>query len=435
MRPVTLDGRTLGTVAIALIGAGGCTDLPCSFQQDCPVGFFCNQAEGACSFECLSANDCPEPDTPNLRPICSNQGRCVVEPRSPRVVIREPFEGQVFPPGTESLRVSGRAETTAERLQIEVEAVGRGACIGRVLRRDTVSNPQPGRRSDVVFLIDDVPLPPGPADLRVQVRAGVGQQESLIRVSSACEGCPEVRIDQPEPLASVRERILPRLEGQVAGHQGGDGFWRVTDAQGQVFDGPLPIEPSTGAFRVDDLPLFAGVNAIEVKAPGPVAEGRCAVSVVAPQASEPGLRGVLTWDTDGSDLDLVFVAPDGSLADGRGLLSARFASMEGEVLDDFDGRGPELLRVQPEAPGIYGLAVEALTDGSASGSSALLRLLDAGRLLTVPPLGPRFLSAERGDVWLVGTLEVPEDGGAVRFDSVDRLVSVRSLPSEPPADW
>lgn len=424
MRSVTLCS------ALAL-GVGACSNLPCDRQEDCPIGYTCSPVSSTCTFECLSASDCPQVAQPSLRRICSNRGQCTVAGRPPRVFIREPFEGQVYGPTQQSLQVSGRTETSAAEVRVRVESQGLGACSGRLVRERSFQNSEPGRPTDVLFLVDDIPLLPGPADVVVTVDAGLGRREEFIRVVSDCQDCPQVRIDRPTRRDPVVEPVLPVLSGRVDGAAGQAGFWRISDSNGQVFDGPLRLDAS-GRFELLRLPLFGGINDVQVRVPGPNADGRCGVSVLAPLDASEGLRAILTWDTADTDLDLVLVGPEGSLAEGRSLLSARFSQLPGVVRDDFDGFGPEFARTEL-ADGVYGVAVEALTDGDEVGSTALVRILNDGRLLTVPPAGPRFLSARRGDVWLVGQVVVEQ--GEARFETVDRLESIRTVPQTAPAGW
>lgn len=407
-----------------------CDNLPCTLQSDCPIGYFCSRQQGQCTFECLEATDCPAASRPTERAICTNEGRCALSGRPPRLIVREPAFGQRFAPGAETYRVSGRIETPADQIRVQIESKGQGACGGTVIEELSLSNPTPGFLSEVPFLIDDIALTPEPVDVEVKVSIGVAERVERIQIDATCESCPQVEIAQPLPRSAVVGLQLPRLQGRVEPRPSSPGFWRITDRSGQVFDGRLEFD-GFGRYEQRALPLFAGVNTVQVRAPGSGDDGRCAISVITSEAVENGLRSVLTWNAD-SDLDTVLVAPGGSLARGEGLISPRFFDPDATVDDDFDGFGPEVLQA-PVEPGTYGLAVEAITDGSGSGSTALLRVLVDGRLITVPPAGPRFLSAERGDVWLAGLVQVGES--SAQFVPVDRIVSLLDLPDAPPEDW
>lgn len=431
--------RTAAPV-VAFIGAAlplGCEGLPCRTNTECPVGMFCDAVARHCDYECLAATDCATPALPGRRPICTNEGRCGVAGRPPRLLVERPTPDTVFPFGTRTLTVAGRVVAETARVEITVSTQRASGCSSDALRKAVLENPTPGEPTELPFTLDDVVLDPGPTTVVVEARAGLSRQRSAIDIERLCTGCPEVVIEEPGS-ASLDAPVIPRLIGRVRPAPATGLRWRVVDERGQVLDGQLPVEMvGEGAtFRLLDVPTFGGRNRLEVVAPvaGGV-EGSCSTTVLAPPTPPRSLKAVSTWDNPTSDLDLVLIGPDATLANDRGVVSPsrRDPALPARVLDDFDGLGPEILLADPLADGAYGLAVEALADGVASGSSVVLRLMWEDRLLTPRPLGPRFLSAARGEVWIVGAVRVED--GVGRFIEVDEVVGFDSLPTRPPGDW
>jgi hypothetical protein len=412
--------RVIGLVV--LVGPA-CSDLPCRSATDCPLGFFCRfeGQSGQCDFECLEARDCPAPSDPTQRAVCRNDGRCGTATRSPRIEITEPVEGQVLEPNQRELRVTGSVESEAATIDVELQTEGAGGC-GGTLDRFTIDHPEPGVRLAIPFL-REVFLPPQTTGLSVQAVVRDALQRVPVRLSGSCPDCPLVRIEEPTLGMAQSSLVLPRLVGSIQPPVDTVGTWRISDGTGQVFDGPLPVVG--GRYEVRRLPLFGGQNRIEVLLDQ--RGSRCAATVFAPLGS-PGLRVLLTWDSD-ADFDLLLVQPEVPISDPSRILSPSSPQAFGRVEDDFDGFGPESLTTEPLGPGVYGVAVEAL---SGSPGAAFLRVLVDGELRTVPGLGPRFLSPRRAEVWLAARLAVDEEG-AVEVEFVDVVTPDR----EPlvPAEW
>lgn len=430
--------RLSPTVLTMLAAVVGCDGVPCRSQSECPVGMFCAPVQGYCDYECLSAADCAAPRQPGRRAICTNEGRCATTGRPPRLLVEEPAQRAVFPFSTRSLTVAGRVVAETARVEIAVVTLNASGCAAEALRRLRLDNPRPGEPAELPFTFDDVPVDPGFTTVVVEATAGLARQTYTVDVERTCEGCPVVQIDTPID-ASLSEPVVPRLSGRVRPSTSRNLRWRVVDERGQVLDGALPVVVSgdEAVFRLLNVPTFGGRNRLEVVAPAAGAvEGSCATTVLAPPTRERSFKAVLTWDNARSDLDLVLVGPSGTLGGPDGALSAsRFGSaLPGRVLDDFDGRGPEILVADPLADGVYGLAVEALTDGEDSGSSAIVRAAWEDQLLTARPLGPRFLSASRGDLWLVGVVQI-EDARA-RFRQIDAVIPFDAPSTRlPPKEW
>ena len=206
-----------------------------------------------------------------------------------------------------------------------------------------------------------------------------------------------------------------------------------------MLDGALPMAADGRNFSIADLPLFPGVNRVEVLVSGVgtgQGETRCSVRVNAGVSAESGLRAILTWDGATSDLDLHLVGPDGRYGDPGTSLSSRTrdpVSFSGTVDDDFDGLGPEVVTVPSVPDGAYGIVVEAVFDAEDPGATALLRLLYDGETLTSGPIGPRYVRALTGDLWVVGVLEV--SNGQAAFRSIDEPASAAMPPTTSPSMW
>lgn len=399
-----------------------CADfVPCERSDDCPLGFFCDAAEGRCDAECFSVAECPEPPDARRRAICTDSGLCSTRARLPRLFIDTPSPGAEFSVVQTTAEVTGRV-VAADDVEVELVASGDMECAGRTARV-TLLHPEPGRLLELPF-VGAVDLPPRLSSLLVSASVRSADRSVTVQVAGSCESCPLIRINEPTD-SGISSLILPSFSGTLDPATDSVGVWRVSGPDGQVFDGPLEAE--AGVFRVEDLPLFAGANDVQAVVGG----GRCSTVVVAP-AEVSDLRLLLTWDNT-SDLDIILVGPSGDLAAREGLLSALDtpSTFSGQVDDDFNGFGPESLTASELAPGTYGIAVE-VTSSPVSGASPFLRILSRGRLLRVPGVGPRFLSAERGEVWLAALLDIGPDGDA-RLQLVDRVVQMS--PTGPPALW
>ena len=62
----------------------------------------------------------------------------------------------------------------------------------------------------------------------------------------------------------------------------------------------------------------------------------------------------------------------------------------------------------------------------------VVRLLHEGRLLGLPA-GPRFVSADRGELWVVGTLTV--SGTDASFTRLDTILPASAPPTTAPDRW
>jgi hypothetical protein len=436
----TVAAWVLALVAplLSLVACGG---PPCRSQSDCARGQHCvldvggpGAPSGECRAECAVAADCSTPDDQLFLPLCTDQGRCRVVPRPPTLRVLEPAPGAAFAEGTRAVRVAGEVETAAAEVRITASASNARGCGGGVERTVIASNPTPGRYVALPFVIDALPVDPGSASLVVNAAVESSRQREERRIEILCPDCPALAFVSPTPLLAVAGLELDRLEGLGGADVDGLGAWRVHSLAGEVFDGPLTFGAG-GRFLAERLPLFTGLNRLEVVARARGGgEGRCSVMLGAGQARERGLRALLTWDAATVDLDLHLIGPGGRFGDPATSLSARGPRPRfgGEVRDDFAGFGPETLRLDPIPDGVWGLVVEPVFDGEEGGASARVRVLFDGRVLGAP-VGPVFVSADRGDLWVVGVLAV--QGGLAEWRPLSELLLANLPPTTPPEVW
>lgn len=428
--------RRTSFIAVFASFVASCGGPPCRSPSDCPFGSHCvfelseNSIGGSCVSECIEHTDCPAGENNVVIPICNNTGRCELRARPPLVRVLSPLIDERFPVGTRTIVVSGEVETAADFVGIDLQIVPGGQCGASGGQTITVENPTPGSFSVVPFIIDGVEVDTGPATLIVEASVLGSRQTKPIPIEIECPGCPEIALDT-NLVASGLE--LARIAGTVRGVEVPAAVWRVRSVHGDVIDGLMPVQG--GTFAATRLPLFAGANRIEVSAAAPGgAESRCSVSIDAP-AVDRGLRAFITWDGPTSDLDLHVIGPGGAFGDGASSLSARgrFPAFGGVVNDDAEGFGPEELRIAGPPLGTYGFIVEPVTDGRDPGASAFLRVLYDGRLVQRGPIGPAYVSADLGELWVAGRLVIDEDGAT--WDGHDQYVPTVPLPDAAPEAW
>lgn len=366
---------------------------------------------------------------------CDNEGRCRVSLRPPRARILDPENDTLLPEGTRNIRLSGEVETVTEQVRIDVTVLGREGCSTGDTRQVIVKNPETGRRVTLSFVVEDLELDPGLT--QISLRADVGGSRDVLThlVEVPCPGCANIRIDSPPLPFTAPGLELPRLEGRIDGDVR-TAIWRVRGENGGVFDGLIDVVQ--GGFILHNLPLFAGFNRVQIVASGVgegLGENRCSAPIASAVQRERGLRLILSWDGPSSDLDLHLIGPGGTFGDPVNSLSSRsrMPFFGGDVRDDFDGLGPEVLTVEELPDGVYGLIVEPVFDDRDPGSNAFLRALYEGRPITAGPIGPSFVSSEEGDLWIAGTITA--DGGNATFAPLGDFVPVSAPPSRPPADW
>lgn len=415
---------------------------PCFTQDDCRIGSYCERTgangfdEGTCSMDCVSAADCPVTDPILDVGVCDNTGRCKVTPRPPRLRLLEPEHDTLLDEGTREVRLLGEVESAAPEVRVEIEPDPTRGCASGDEQTFSLRNETPGKVVKMSFASRAMPLDPGIT--RLQIRAFVGGVKDALDydLEIPCPGCADVAVTVPKAGLTLDELELPRLEGTVSPPSVREMTWRVRSESGDVLDGSAPVQG--GRFAVLRLPLFAGRNRVQAVVTGVgsgLAETRCSTLIAAGSGRERGLRVLLNWDGPTSDLDIHLVGPGGRFGDLLSDLSARGGRtlFGGDVLDDFDGLGPERVSATMVGDGVYGVVVEPVFDAADPGANALLRILWNGRLLVPGPIGPTFLSTFEGKMWVAGVVRV--SGGVADWQPIDELVPSSMPPTRPPADW
>jgi uncharacterized protein YfaP (DUF2135 family) len=119
-----------------------------------------------------------------------------------------------------------------------------------------------------------------------------------------------------------------------------NGFERWLDVRGGRFQATLVVS--------------AGANSLEVVAQNADGEGRDAVHVVS-DVPPVDLQVVLSWDTDGTDVDLHVTDPDGEEC----FYGHRQTAAGGKLdVDDTDGYGPEVFTLANAKSGRYTVEVK-----------------------------------------------------------------------------
>lgn len=424
-----------------LLLISACGGPPCRLQEDCPIGYYCildvptsGRAQGSCVRDCAVAADCEQPTSNASRAICTNEGRCRVQSRPPRLRVLEPEVDAIYPEGTRRIRVSGEVQSASERVVVRANSRMREGCGGGGQRTLTLDNPTPGEFAVLPFVIDDLVVDPGLHTLDVSASVDGSEQRAVIDFEVPCPGCAQITITRPAPSDGAPGLELGALSGNVTPLVR-SAVWRIHGARGALFDGRLPIN-SDSAFYLERLPLFPGQNRVEVVVTGVgsgLGEARCSTLVFSGVGFEPGYRMLLSWDSQ-ADLDLHLIGPGGRYGDLASSLSPRSAQplFGGTVVDDSDGYGPETMSLADPADGVWGLVVEPVFDAGGQGASAFLRLLYEGSLVT-GAVGPQYVSADRGELWVVGTLT--KSGNSVTFAPVNQVISANLPPTTPPELW
>ncbi|MCB9653689.1 MAG: hypothetical protein H6729_06120 [Deltaproteobacteria bacterium] len=391
--------------------------------------------DGECVSDCVVAEDCAQPISAAHRAVCTNEGQCRVEAYPPRLFVLEPEDDTLFDEGTRSVRVSGEVESASSSVRISVSAANQSGCSAGLTHTTDAVNPKEGTLARIPFVIDGITVDPGQTNLTIVADVEGSRKVRTVAFDVACPGCAAITMTVPVTRQTILGLELPTLSGSISPAIP-SAVWRVRSRTGDVFDGTLPLK--NGRFLLERIPIFAGRNTVEVVASGVgdgLGENRCTQAISSAVARETGLRVVLTWDGSTSDLDLIIVGPGGRLWDEDSMLSPRSPSprFEGRVEDDFDGLGPETAILESMADGVYGIAVEAVYDGQDPGSNALIRLLFDGRSITTGPVGPLHLSANRGELWIVGVVRV--EGGVAVFTPIDSVLVGNMAPETSPDLW
>lgn len=435
--------RLLPVIAVALATLAACSrGERCLTQDDCDLGTYCDRGgasgfeEGTCVADCVVAADCPVSDPAQLAGLCDNTGRCQVTARPPRLRVLEPENDTLLDEGSREIRLVGEVETTSANVRVEISPQANNGCVSGEAQTITLTNPSPGVQVKLSFASALLPLDPGLTTLsvRASVQGSVDSVEHDLEIP--CPGCAPLSIAAPRFGEAVAGLTLPRLEGTVGAPAVRDLLWRVRSERGEVIDGSAGV--AGGRFAVTQLPLFAGQNRVQVVVTGVgggLGESRCSTFVSAGSGRERGLRALMVWDGPTSDLDLHLVGPGGRFGDPASDLAPRGGRdlFGGQVVDDFDGRGPETITAAQVADGDYGVVVEPVFDADDPGANTFLRILWDGRLLVTGPIGPAFLSSLDGRLWIAGVVRV--SGGTAEWRALGEYLPLRMPPTRPPSDW
>jgi hypothetical protein len=429
-------------VGLVLVAQGCARGEPCLTQDDCLIGTYCERTntqgfdEGVCISDCLAPSDCPVTDPALQVGVCDNTGRCRVGERPPRLRVLDPENDTLLAEDTREIRLVGEVESAAAEVRVEIEPSNNGACVGGETVTLTLSNDRPGTLAKMSFVTPSMPVDPGLTSFVVRGTVGAGSDILEHLVELPCPGCASVALELPRPRTSLSVLELPRLEGSISPASVSDVLWRVRSDAGEVIDGTAGVVG--GRFVVTRVPLFAGKNRVQVVVTGVgsgLGESRCSTSVVAGSGRELGLRALMTWDGPTSDLDLHLITAGGRFGDPLSDLSARGgrALLGGEVVDDFDGRGPERVSAPSLPDGVYGVVVEPVFDAEDAGANTFLRVLWNGRLVVPGPIGPAFLSTFDGRLWIAGVLRI--SGGESEWEPLDDYLPVSMPPTRSPSEW
>lgn len=428
--------RLFAVLVLSTIAA--CNGPPCRSPSDCAFGTYCVldvgtlPPRGECVRDCLEHTDCPDTESNLTQAICDNIGRCRIEGRPPRLLISEPEIDTVYDEGTRRIRISGEVETAALTVSVAVR-ISQPVCSGAPPRTISLTNPNPGTFSTIPFVVDGLVVDPGASTVTVTAATLGSTKTRRIPIVVACPDCVEIRVQEPASQVVRPGLELERISGVVAGDVRAV-VWRIYGRSGDVLDGIIPVVD--GRFVAERIPLFAGTNRLEiVAAENGGSESRCSVSVGSSVGSESGVRALISWDGPTSDLDLHIVGPGGSFGDPMSALSARSRrpTFGGDVLDDAEGFGPEVLTIDDPPAGTYGFIVEPVADVDDPGATVTLRILYDGRLVQRAPIGPAHLSSDLGLLWVAGQLEVADD--AATWVGHEQLVPAMPLPDAPPERW
>ena len=415
----------------------------CFVPSDCSLGFHCVQesrglgAAGRCVQECVANDECPNDGTTLTYGFCSNEGRCEIKLIPPRVRVISPENDTLLAPNTRRIQIRGEVETVADTVQLTVTPALNNTCEPSSEQTIVVQNPEPGRLSTFPFLFTDYEVDPGLSSLLVTAQLGNQERQINHYVEIPCNDCAEVNIDREATPKTSETLELRRLVGTIAPASISTARWKVRNEQGDVLDGPAEV--NNGIFSLDSIPLFPGRNRVQVIVSGQgdyLYGSRCSINVFSGVAQEQGLRTILTWDSQFSDLDIHIVKPGGRLFDSLSSIWSTNQSedpKQGLIIDDFDGLGPELGRIDSLVSGTYGIVIKQEFYGDTQGSNAFMQILHNGRTVSRRPQGPQYFSDRQTDLWIVGTLT--SSAGQVTWKSINERVDEASPPTTTPKSW
>jgi uncharacterized protein YfaP (DUF2135 family) len=206
---------------------------------------------------------------------------------------------------------------------------------------------------NLVFLLalsGDSPVPPSPAPPAIELPRGGWRDSSGARtgyLQRVTYPASAVNTENADPSATIQGHIAQKPKGLPT----------------LVVNGtPLPLHVDESGDFARPWVFGGGSNGVELRVPGskPV---RTQFVEVASDRPVVKLRIVLTWDSDGTDLDLHVVGPTGQ----HTWYGNRVAPSGGALdIDVTTGYGPEIFSDPAPPPGLYHVYVNYYGSGERS---------------------------------------------------------------------
>jgi uncharacterized protein YfaP (DUF2135 family) len=156
---------------------------------------------------------------------------------------------------------------------------------------------------------------------------------------------PTIRITSPADGARTQEKVLT-VTGTCADR-------RVTEGQFALNGTPHAIPLRDGSFS-EKVVLKPGWNEVTIAARNAFATRSATVRVFA-DIRPSFFKAVLTWNTDGTDVDLWVTDPQGVTTNYQKKAPAEGRKLD---LDDTNGHGPETYTIEAYVPGRYVVRVQ-----------------------------------------------------------------------------
>jgi uncharacterized protein YfaP (DUF2135 family) len=215
----------------------------------------------------------------------------------------------------------------------------------------------------------------------------------LASVAGAREGQEALRIKITSPRGGQTSARLVEIKGEVAGYEGK----RLTLVLNGV---PLSIAHSGSTFATTQV-IAPGWNTIRVRADRGTLHAEDEVAVFA-QVPRKDLRIAMTWDTDGTDIDLWATGPDGE----KVFYSNKQGKAGGTLdVDVTTGYGPETYTQARLPSGTY--RVQAHYYGGAAPTRVTVTVLRGEGTASESRRIFRGILMRRGEVLEVGSFSVP----------------------------
>lgn len=143
--------------------------------------------------------------------------------------------------------------------------------------------------------------------------------------------------DDQSELASIKGRIAASVKSQ-------DQPFKL------IVNGvPMPLRVEDGAFS-RPYSFGPGSNSVEIRSPDGEAVARTQFYEAYAEKNQPKIRIVLGWDSDGTDLDLHVVTPDGQHSYYGDPVLKNGGALDVDVTT---GYGPEIFAMPAPMPGTY----------------------------------------------------------------------------------